>query len=373
MSAPDHRWPCTACGADLSYAPGQTALICGHCGHAQTIAAAPGDALGAMDPVPLSPALDGPAETGLTGEVRSVPCPSCGALTEFSGGLHAGKCAFCAAPVALDSGANRRLKPQALLPFDLTEDAARLALGRWLGGLWFAPGGLPQNSRKDRTMSGIFLPFWAFGAATASHYTGQRGQHVTESRTTSAMEGGQRRMRTQRLRRTLWHAVSGQVARDFSDVLVQGTESLPEALGDGLAPWDLGRLVPYSPDFLAGFQAEAYAIALPQAHQSARARMQTAIEADVRRDIGGDAQRIDALDTAWTDERFRHLMLPVWTATYRFGGKTYRFAINGQTGRVQGERPYSLWKIAFAVLAALALIAAVAAAVQLNAPSELGQ
>jgi hypothetical protein len=29
--------------------------------------------------------------------------------------------------------------------------------------------------------------------------------------------------------------------------------------------------------------------------------------------------------------------------------KGYRFAVNGQTGSVQGERPWSPWKIAFAV------------------------
>jgi hypothetical protein len=45
-------------------------------------------------------------------------------------------------------------------------------------------------------------------------------------------------------------------------------------------------------------------------------------------------------------------------AAYKYNGKTFRFVVNGQTGKVQGERPYSAWKIAFAVVA-LAIVAGV--------------
>ena len=65
--------------------------------------------------------------------------------------------------------------------------------------------------------------------------------------------------------------------------------------------------------------------------------------------------------TAYSAETFKHILLPVWTAAYRYNGKSYRFVVNGQSGRVQGERPWSVWKIAFAVLLALALAAALLA------------
>jgi hypothetical protein len=76
----------------------------------------------------------------------------------------------------------------------------------------------------------------------------------------------------------------------------------------------------------------------------------------VRRDIGGDEQRVNSVDTKYSDETFKHILLPIWMAAYKYNNKTYRFVVNGQTGKVQGERPYSAWKIAFAVL--LALLAA---------------
>ena len=55
---------------------------------------------------------------------------------------------------------------------------------------------------------------------------------------------------------------------------------------------------------------------------------------------------------------FKHVLLPVWLAAYKYRGKTYRFVVNGRTGRVQGERPWSAIKIALAVIVGLIVAAA---------------
>jgi hypothetical protein len=107
---------------------------------------------------------------------------------------------------------------------------------------------------------------------------------------------------------------------------------------------------------LAGFRAEAYAVSLQDGFGEARERMDRVIERDVRFDIGGDRQRIAHIDTEVSDVTFKHVLLPVWLAAYKYRGKTYRFVVNGQSGRVQGERPYSAWKIAGAVAVALILV-----------------
>ena len=91
----------------------------------------------------------------------------------------------------------------------------------------------------------------------------------------------------------------------------------------------------------------------------ARAHMDAVIARDVRMDIGGDQQRIDRIDTRMSDVTFKHVLLPVWVAAYKYSGQSYRFVVNGQTGRVQGERPYSKWKSAFATIAALIVAAIV--------------
>jgi ABC-type transporter Mla subunit MlaD len=92
---------------------------------------------------------------------------------------------------------------------------------------------------------------------------------------------------------------------------------------------------------------------------TAKQKMAHVIVQDVRHDIGGDVQRIDTVATSYSDETFKHILLPIWIAAYKYNAKTYRFLVNGQTGEVQGERPYSVWKITFAALA-VAVVAAVA-------------
>ena len=257
--------------------------------------------------------------------------------------------------VVLDTGTQRHIKPQAVIPFALTEPEARKAMIAWMGRLWFAPGTLLEYARKGRAMNGVYIPFWTFDAATASRYSGQRGEYYYETRTVTVRVNGRTEQRQEQVRHTRWYPASGRVSRDFDDVLLMASQSLPPRLGNELTPWDLGKLVPYSPEYLAGFQAEGYTIPLVDGHAEARDRMADVIRSDVRRAIGGDEQRISDIDTGWTDETFKHILLPVWMAAYKYNGKSYRFVVNGQTGEVQGERPWSIWKIAFAVILVLAL------------------
>lgn len=354
----EYRYPCDQCGAQLRFAPGQTSLVCDHCGHVQEIPQA-GERrrtralvehdlhAGLRDDLPESASI----------EVRTVHCTSCGALIEMNGASHAAECPFCASPVVLDTGSQRLIKPQALVPFQLTEGQARKAMTGWLGSLWFAPNTLLEYARKGRAMNGVYVPFWTFDAATRSSYTGQRGEAYYETRRVNVTVNGKRQTREERVRKIRWYAASGRVARDFDDVLVMGSASLPQRLGNELTPWDLSALQPYSPEFLAGFQAEGYTVPLAEADRQAKAGMARVIEQDVRRDIGGDEQRVNSIDTDWSAETFKHILLPVWMAAYKYNGKSYRFLVNGQTGEVQGERPWSVWKIGFAVLAALAVAA----------------
>jgi predicted RNA-binding Zn-ribbon protein involved in translation (DUF1610 family) len=366
----EHRWPCSACGAELRFAPGQTQLVCDHCGHVEIIPAADAPrrarALGEID---LARGLRDDLPDDATEEVRQTPCPNCGALVEFHGAQHATECPFCATPVVVDTGSTRKLKPQALVPFQLTEDEARDRLSGWLGSLWFAPNRLLEFTRKGRAMAGIYVPYWTFDADSASRYSGQRGDYYYTTEWVTVQVNGRTERRQEQVRHTRWTGVSGRVARSFDDVLIMASTSIPPDLGNALSNWQLSALTPYSPDYLAGFQAEGYTVALSDGHDRARDWMGRVIAEDVRRDIGGDEQRIDGIDSAFRDETFKHILLPIWMAAYKYGGRSYQFLVNGQTGEVRGERPYSVWKIAFAVLFALIVVGAV---IYLNDPSAFG-
>ena len=354
------NWPCNTCGADLRYEPGATELVCDHCGARQPIPDAPAARTRALNEIDLALGLSDDLPAAQMEQVRITPCPSCGAQVEFQGATHATECPFCATPVSIGTGEERRIKPQAVMPFVLNEAQARAAMTNWLGSLWFAPNGLQEYARKGRALNGLYVPFWTFDAATRSHYAGARGDHYYETRTVT--RNG--KTATEQVRRTRWSSRSGWVARRFDDVLILASTSLPRQYTDNLQPWDLSALQPWRDDYLAGFTAEGYTVPLADGHAMGRDVMEGVIVQDVRADIGGDEQRIDRIETDWKDESFKHVLLPIWMAAYKYNGKSYRFVVNGQTGKVQGERPWSAWKITFAVLAALIVAGVVLAVTQ---------
>ena len=371
----EHRYPCEQCGAELRFAPGQSVLKCDHCGHVQQIAPTGGSATGPWGATTktfqehdLALGLKDDLPAAASEEVRSTRCPNCGAMVEFQGASHAAQCPFCATPLVVDSGSQRLIKPQAVIPFQLGEPDARKALTGWLGSLWFAPNRLLEFTRAGRAMNGVYVPYWTFDADTRSRYRGAKGVHYYETRMVTVNVNGRNEQRQEQVQKTRWYPASGSVARRFDDVLAIASTSLPTHLGDGLEPWDLSALQSYSPDYLAGMQAEGYTVALADGHQVGRGKMDHVIYNDVRQDIGGDVQRIDNIDSDYQAETFKHVLLPVWMAAYKYSGKSYRFLVNGQTGEVQGERPWSVWKITFAVIGAL-IVAGVAAYVyqQVNA------
>lgn len=348
----DHRFPCDQCGADYRFAPGRDALICDHCGHSEDISTGPWAGAGLRE-LDLDAALNHRLPDAEIEQTRVLSCPNCAAQVEFDPDTHAAECPFCATPVVTDTGPHRHIKPRGVLPFQIDERAAHAQMTDWLGQLWFAPSGLVDYARKGRRMQGIYVPYWTFDAQTRSRYAGERGTVYYETRTVTR-DGKQVQERVAKVR---WRPASGRVTRFFDDVLVLASQSLPKRFTDALSPWDLSALHPYQPEFLAGFRAEGYTVELKEGLTEARTRMERTIERDVRFDIGGDRQRIHDIDTDYSDLTFKHVLLPIWLAAYKYRGKTYRFVVNGQSGQVRGERPWSLIKITIAILLG-ALVAA---------------
>lgn len=353
-----HRFPCTTCGSDLRFDPGTDMLACDHCGATEAISGA-GPAGGHLSEQNYARALRDALPDADIEETRVLACPNCGAQVAFDTDSHAAECPFCATPVVTGTGTHRHIKPRGLLPFALKEVDARKAMNTWLGSLWFAPSGLQDFARAGRPMQGIYVPYWTYDAQTETDYTGQRGTEYHETKTETVMVDGKRETRTRRVTKVRWRSVSGHVSRFFDDVLVLASRALPKDYTDALAPWDLSSLEPYQPEFLAGFRAEGYTVTLEDGFAEAEAYMERMITRDVKFDIGGDRQRVLSMDTDISAITFKHILLPVWVAAYKYRGASYRFVVNGRTGNVKGARPYSAIKIAIAVICGLAVAAAV--------------
>jgi hypothetical protein len=339
----------------MAWDPRRSAIACAACGHARVLPEPPADDHAeARHERDYLATLRRLADREPALQARVVDCPACGAQTRFDGHVVGDRCAFCASPLLVaDAHVEQLIRPQALLPFALDRAAAQAVFGRWVASRWFAPNALARTVREADGIHGVYLPWWTYDAATWTTYRGERGTHRQETALRTDAAG---RTVTETRTVTDWTPAAGAVTVSFDDILVVGSSSIPPHLARVLDGWPLDRLRPPADELLAGFTVEVYRTGLEAGFADARGRMEPAIDAAIRSDIGGDAQRIHAKSTTVDDIRFKHLLLPVWIGSYRFGGKPYRIVVNGCTGAVAGDRPWSWWKIGFVALAVLLLV-----------------
>ena len=350
-------FPCDNCGADLEFSIGQQDLKCPYCGHEKLIELAADADIGEQDFHTILVKVrewreksNGQDQSGQS-EVR---CVGCGGNVVFVGSLTSSECPYCGSPIQLDKvhDSPKRIPVHGVLPFQIEKEKARQNLTAWVRSRWFAPGEFALRG-VDGRFNGVYLPFWTYDSLTFSRYSGERGDHyfvtVTENN------------QTKQERRTRWSPASGSHQRFFDDVLTLGTKGMRRDMMDALEPWPLESLQPFSQELLAGFLARTYEVELDEGFPIAKQKMDAGIASDVRGLIGGDEQRVSEIKTRYDAITFKHLLLlPVWLLAYRYHDKSYQIFINAVTGEVQGERPYSFWKIFLTVLLAVGIVATVA-------------
>lgn len=339
------EFTCPQCGRNAVFTPGE-GLKCPSCGHAKAIA----QTAEQIEEFSLEEYLRNRAPVAPPSGQKSIKCKSCGAETTVPADAATMACAFCGNEMVLEAAAlPAQLQPEAVVPFQIDKEKSRQLLDAWIKSRWFAPNALRKLAAQDKVV-GVYRPYWTFDSDTTSWYRGERGDYYYEKEEYTDAQGNKQ---TREVRRTRWTSVSGRVARFFDDVLVPAGRPT-----EWSTSYDLRGARPYAPEFLAGWSAERYTVAPEQGWDSARAVMDAKIRSDVTADIGGDEQRVHDIRTSYNAVRFKHVLLPLWLGTYRYANRAYRVQVNGQSGEVRGQRPYSFWKIFFLIVGIAAAVTA---------------
>ncbi|NET37332.1 MAG: hypothetical protein F6K19_35795 [Cyanothece sp. SIO1E1] len=352
------QYSCPGCSADMVFEPHRGLLTCAYCGRTQALPQANTQlrqqTLHEHDFHAFANANQTRIVT-LSTTAQEVKCPGCHANITFEPPDVADRCPFCGTSiVAQAQAADPTIAPAGLIPFQVGRKVALQVLRQWLTFRWdwrdwqavFLPSQLQQLAQREE-LSGVYLPFWTYDCHTISHYRGERGTHYYVTRTNSKGE-------KERVRKTRWRSVSGHITVAFDDVLVAATETTNRKQLSRLWPKVAATdLQPYSPQYLAGFKAQRYQIPLKQGFELAKEQMAPQIHSQIEQDIGGDEQRVHSVETHYSQETFKHILLPVWLLSYRYQSKIFQVMINAQTGKVLGDRPLSTWKVALGVAIAL--------------------
>lgn len=349
------KFHCPACGAEATWNPAKSALVCSYCntespaqiemveGAGEQIVEH--DLVSALRNIPDS-------SRGWDASTTSVRCQSCNAISVFDASKVGKRCDFCGSSALVPyEEIKEAFRPESLLPIKISEAQVRDSIREWYGSRWFAPSKLRTKALTD-TVHGVYLPYWTFDAQGHASWTAESGYYYYTTETYTDSNG---RTQTRQVRHTRWQFSSGAVSHFFDDELVAASRGVKPALLRKVEPFPTKELVPYNAGFLAGWVVERYQIDLIAAAKTARESMEDDIRSMCASQVPGDTYRNLQVSARWSGQTFKHILAPVWLLTYDYHAKSYQVVINGYTGAIAGERPYSFWKIFFAVVGGIVL------------------
>lgn len=335
---------CKNCGANMVWDPSADALSCGYCGITQVVPRLEGTIVErTMEEV-------GTAARGFGIATRAATCTRCGAKTDFTGQDISTSCVFCGAPTVLaESSYRNALRPESLIPLDVARAQIDAAFQKWAHGLWFRPNDL-ERARVGGAR-GLYVPAWTFDSKVHSQWSADAGFYYTVMEPRPVMVNGKMQIRMVPVQKVRWEPAFGERHDGFDDLVVHASKGLSPKLAGELGGFEMKGLVPYRPEYLSGWGAEEYAVDLEAGWKDALARMQARQTERCSGDVPGDTQRNLRVRNTVSDVRWKLVLLPVWSLTYRHGGKDYAVLVHGANGRVVGDAPYSWIKIALLVFA----------------------
>lgn len=302
--------------------------------------------------------------------LKHFRCDNCGSEMTADPQQRSYVCPFCDSTYVVEFSptVTGRQRPEFVIGFTVTPEQALAEFQKWLrSNGWFRPGDLSQASVADK-LKGIYLPFWSFSMLAQSQWQARIGEYWyrTETYTTTDSKGHSV-TRTRQVRETEWWPLAGKHHRYYSGFLISGSKGLPQHQANRVMPFQLPALKRYEPYFLAGWLSEEYSVEREQALEICKAEFYRSEQQNIAAFLPGDTHG-DLQVRSW----FEHInsdliLLPVYLLTYRYDGKVYRFLLNGQTGRMAGDKPLAWTRIWTAIGVGLAILALVVLVVALLA------
>jgi hypothetical protein len=309
------RMACPQCGAGrMFFSPDGQSLACEHCGYSEPIGPSSHAGDSTVDNHDFATTMWTAKGRRSPESTQSFTCSGCSGSFLLAPGVLSWTCPYCHA-VHVDSQPEGRelIPPEAVIPFGIPRHDAADALDRW--------------QRDETTLSGLddlaglYLPVWMFSFGGLVDWRGVEHEPLDfQSKQPTP--------------------VSGELTLLERHALVCATAPLPATLQPLLESFDLTKLVPYDPKFLADWPAETYRLTLDEATISARRVAIAAIKESAPEELSG-VQRLEMSFSRMGVDAYKLLLLPFWVARFgdRFGDNDDRrlAMVNGQTGAVAAD------------------------------------
>ncbi len=346
------EFKCPSCGGTMVFNSSQQKLVCEYCGTEMDVSAAEELSGEDMSVRPDSmdwEALGGSAwREGEKPRIRIITCASCGGELMTDENTAATSCPFCGNKVVIKDQVEGTLRPDYVIPFKLDKEQAKEAYRNHLKGKFLLPKSFASGNHVDE-MKGIYVPFWVFDTDANADF------RYKARRENSWIQGDYIYTRISH------YSLVRRGSIGFSHVPVDASKDMPDTLMQSLEPYDFGQAVDFNTAYLAGYLADRYDIGMEESSEKANARIRQSTENAIDATATGymGIQRVQG-NIQLFNAKAKYVLYPVWLLNTTWQGKTYTFAMNGQTGKFVGDLPSDNKK--FFLTEALVAIGAAAAA-----------
>ncbi len=256
---------------------------------------------------------------------HNFECSGCGASMSFDATAGSLRCPFCASVDMVQKKDAKVLAPNKVVPFSASTEEAVAAMRQWLGRGFFRPSNLSHQASVV-ALTPVYVPYWVFEAETHTYWT------ADTSRTPVGARGD-------------WYPLAGEHRGQYANLLIGASGALSPGETSALCPFNLSEGVAPGEVDLQNVTTEQFSVPRKYARPLARRGLEgIETKAVTEAYVPGRARnvhvnvRIDAMSS-------EPVLLPVYIMAYRFKDRTYRFLVNGQTGRATGQAPVSWLKI----------------------------
>jgi len=324
---------CPQCGGQVAFSLQDGELVCSYCGYIQE-----GEA--AQDQTYLADHAEQvldfvlPTSSGHSwaASQQQLACERCGAVVLLPAEEKSIACPYCGARQFVEAPKDEELiDPQLIMLMRIDERNVLHTIKLWLGKGLFAPDDLRSVLARLK-MRPAYYSGWTFDGTLEVRWS------------CDVKEGSGRYAH--------WEPRSGLVARFFDDILISGVRALSQKQLALITPFDLKNVVEFKPEFLVGWPTLIYNRSLSDASLLAREQVTKTLrpELDYRVEPGREKRNLQTRGSGWSGMTFKHILFPVWSGSYAYRGKQYTIIVNGQTGKVGGEKPQDVVKMILGAL-----------------------
>ena len=313
-------YKCPNCGAPVAFDPTTQNLSCEHCGSHFSVAQAQ------LDSAAL-PKLS-TSGTSLDGAI-TYHCESCGAHLVTTATTVATTCPYCDNNVVLDPMVSGVLKPDGIIPFAFDKSRLAGALQQFYADKPLLPNGFFDENRVEKAQ-GVYVPFWLYDA------TVDGPMRYEATRTSTSIQGNYQ------VTETRYYSLEREGSVSFQNVPADGSSRMDNDLMDSIEAFDVRGMKPFDSAYLSGYVADRYDEDVQACYPRAARRMLSSTRSAFDSTTTGYEMPTVSYDGLKVyDASAAYVLFPVWLFNSEYNGKKYRYAVNGQTGKVVGELPIS--------------------------------